>query len=94
MFSWPRLNPDPHCALSVVFPAAFSETTRADQPVESCGGDAVHRDIVHRQVTQHHVFVRAPRWRSAALFLSLDRYGSTAASTKFHHQSDGLVFVQ
>lgn len=89
MFSWLRLNPDPHHASPVTCPADTSGTTRGGQSVESRGCSVFHRDVSHRCV-----FGRTPRLRSSAFFLSLDRHTSIAASTKFHHQSDGLVFVQ
>lgn len=88
MSSWLRHNLDPQFSPATVF-LASSGTMRGDQSVEfsTC-------NISYRQATLHHVFSRTPHLQGSALFLSLDRHASTAASTNPHHQSDGLVFVQ
>ena len=88
MSLWLRLNPDPHIVQSHVS-LALSKTTRGDQLVES----ASRHDQVP-QTNQLRVFSRPSSLRSSAYFMSLDRHASTAASTKIHHQSDGMVFVQ
>ena len=88
MFSWLRLNPDPHHASSITF-SATGGITRGGRSVESRPCCDSLRLVFHRCVLS-----RTPCLRGSAFFMSLDRHISTAASTKFHHQSDGLVFVQ
>lgn len=87
MSLWLRLNPDPHIVRSDVS-LALSETTRGGQLVESCSSH-----VSFYQATQLYVFSRPSSLRSSALFMSLDRHASTAASTINHHQSDGMIFV-
>lgn len=88
MSSWLRLNPDPHHASSITFPA-IGGATRSGQSVEI-------PSLLRFSPLGFSLLRFGPNsvFAEFGFFMSLGRHISTAASTKFHHQSDGLVFVQ